>query len=73
MIEFSKIKTITVESYVETLRLIEVGGTRYFRLIGTAYSGFHNAKTRLVKKGMAFDFTTAQEGAEHYIEIKRIK
>jgi hypothetical protein len=73
MIEFSKIETITVESYVETLRLIEVGGIRYFRLIGTAYSGFHNAKTRLVKKGFAFDFNTAQEGAEHYIEVKRIK
>jgi len=73
MIKFSKIETITVESYIETLRLIEVGETRYFRLIGTAYSGFHNAKTRLAKKELSFSFSTAQEGKEHYIEIKRIK
>lgn len=73
MIVFSEIETIVIESYIETLRLIEVGETRYFRLIGTVYSGFHNAKTRLAKKGLAFDFNTAQDGKEHYIEIKRIK
>ena len=73
MIEFSEIEKITIESYVETLRVIKVGQTRYFRLVGKTYSGFHNAKTRLAKKGWGFNFSTAQGEKEEYIEIKRIK
>ena len=50
MIEVSEIKTIQVESYIDTLRDIPVGANRVYLLIGTVYTGFHNAKTRLSKQ-----------------------
>ena len=73
MIAISEIIRIEVESYVDTLRQIEVGETRYFRLVGTVYTGFHNAKTRLSKKDFEFVFQRIKENDEHYLKVERIK
>lgn len=73
MIEFSDIVKIEVKSYIDTLRQIEVGETRYFRLVGTAYSGFHNAKTRLSRKKIEFTFKQIIENDEECLEIIRTK
>lgn len=40
MIEVSEIKTIQVESYIDTLRDIPVGANRVYLLIGTVYTVF---------------------------------
>ena len=73
MIEFSDIEKIEVKSYIDTLRKIEIGETRYFRLVGTVYSGFHNAKTRLSKQNFEFTFKQIVEKDEECLEIKRIR
>ena len=40
-------------SYVAQLLDLEIGKPMYFRLQGTAYSGFYNAKWQLQKKNIA--------------------
>ena len=40
-----------VESYTETLRVIPVGKTRTYELLGTTYANLQNAKSRFKKKG----------------------
>lgn len=40
-------------SYVAQLLDLEIGKPMYFRLQGTAYSGFYNAKWQLKKKNVA--------------------
>lgn len=45
-----------VESYAETLRVIPVGKTRTYRLMGTAYANFQNAKSRFKKQGIEYAF-----------------
>lgn len=64
---------IQIDSYTDTLRQIEQGDTHYYRLVGTVYSGFHNAKTRLAKQGFEFIFKKMNENDEYYLEVKRIK
>lgn len=73
MITVSEIEKITIESYIDTLRVIEQGDTRYYRLVGSVYSAFHNAKTRLAKKDFQFEFERLVEDGEHYLKVKRIK
>ena len=50
-IKVSHVKTI--KSYVKTLRSFALGDTRYYALEGTDYTGFHNARRRLVAGGIA--------------------
>jgi hypothetical protein len=45
-----------VESYTETLRIIPVGKTRTYKLVGTAYANFQNAKSRFKKQGIDYNF-----------------
>lgn len=73
MIKVFDIERITIESYVETLRIIPLGETRYYRLVGTVYSGFHNAKTRLSKQNFQFEFERIIENDEHYLKVERLK
>ena len=71
--EVSEILKIEVESYIDTLRQIGIREVRYFRLVGTVYTGFHNAKTRLSKKDFEFAFQRIKENDEHYLKVERIK
>lgn len=73
MVDVSQIKRLEVDSYIDTLRDIEQGEIKKYRLVGTVYTGFHNAKTRLFRKGLEFEFKRFQDSGEHYLEIKRIK
>ena len=73
MIEVSEIKTIQVESYIDTLRDIPVGANRVYLLIGTVYTGFHNAKTRLSKQNLQFVFRRFSEENKQFLEEKRLK
>lgn len=40
-------------SYINQLLAMEVGKTAHFRLIGSAYTNFYNAKWRIEKTGEA--------------------
>lgn len=64
---------LTVKSYIETLKNFSVGDVRKFRIVGTDYTGFHNAKSRLLKKGFDFQFSRNNEKSEFFMIIKRTK
>lgn len=50
-----------VESYSETLRVIPIGKTRTYELMGTTYVNFQNAKSRFKKKGQEYDFKISRD------------
>lgn len=63
-----------VKSYVETLRSLNVGDTRYYELVDTDYAGFHNARKRLQdKKAGQFSFKQYEENGKKYFMITRSK
>lgn len=65
---------IRVESYSETLRKHPRNKTFAYKLSSPlAYNGFHNAKTRLSKKGFAFNFEIIKEEGIEYLKVKRTK
>ncbi len=64
---------LTVKSYIETLKGLSVGDVRKFRIVGTDYTGFHNAKSRLLKKGLDFQFNRIDEKSDCFMIIKRTK
>lgn len=64
---------LTVKSYSETLSHFEQGEVKKYRLTGIDYNGFHNAKSRLTKKGIIFDLKYVEEQNNTYFIIKRIK
>ena len=66
----SEVKTITVQSYVETLLEIKKGDTKYYELAGTDYTGFHNARIRLEKKN-AGKFSLEWSDDKKYFMITR--
>ena len=59
-----------VESYSETLRIIPVGKTRVYRLSGTGYANFQNAKSRFKKKGIEYNFKISRDRTQ--IAITRL-
>lgn len=68
--QVSKIKR--VKSYVETLRGFDVGDTKYFELVDTDYTGFHNARKRLQDKKVGqFSFKQYEENGKKYFMITR--
>jgi hypothetical protein len=73
MIKVSEIKRVEVDSYIETLRDISIGTDRTYHLVGTVYTGFHNAKTRLSKQGCQFEFERFTNDNHYYIKVKRTK
>ncbi|MBQ7856218.1 MAG: hypothetical protein IJ348_03765 [Alistipes sp.] len=69
-IEVSQIKR--VKSYVDTLREFALGETRYYKLVNTDYTGFHNARKRLQdKKAGQFSFKQYEENGKKYFMITR--
>lgn len=50
-----------VESYAETLRIIPVGKTRIYKLSGTVYANFQNAKSRFKKLGIEYNFEISRD------------
>ena len=69
-IKVSKIKT--VKSYVDTLRAIALGETKYYELVHTDYTGFHNARKRLQDKKLGqFSFKQYEENGKKYFMITR--
>ena len=70
--QVSKIKR--VKSYVETLRDFAIGDTKYYELVDTDYTGFHNARKRLQdKKAGQFSFKQYEENSKKYFMITRNK
>ncbi len=68
----SKIKT--VKSYIDTLRSFSTGEVRYFLLVDTDYTGFHNAKKRIKDSYQwEFDFSSENIDDKKYFKVKRIK
>lgn len=49
-IKITQVKRRGRPSYVAQLLELEVGKPTYFRLIGTAYTGFYNAKWQIERK-----------------------
>ena len=69
-IKVSKIKT--VKSYIDTLRSFALGETKYYELVHTDYTGFHNARKRLQdKKAGPFSFKQYEENGKKYFMITR--
>ncbi|MBQ8581863.1 MAG: hypothetical protein IJ478_07245 [Alistipes sp.] len=65
-------RILTVKSYTETLRSFKRGETRYFELVYTDYTGFHNARTRLKEqKWGAFDFEKCYDDERKLFKITR--
>lgn len=71
-IKLSKIKT--VKSYIDTLKSFNIAEVRYFLLIDTDYTGFHNAKKR-IKDSCEWDFDFSYEIVKDKkcFKIKRLK
>lgn len=68
--QVSKIKR--VKSYVETLRAFALGETKYYELVHTDYTGFHNARKRLQDKKLGqFSFKQCEENGKKYFMITR--
>ena len=68
--QVSKIKR--VKSYIETLRGFDVGDTKYYELVDTDYTGFHNARKRLQDKKVGqFSFKQYEENGKKYFMITR--
>lgn len=68
--QVSKIKR--VKSYIETLRGFDVGDTKYYELVDTDYTGFHNARKRLQDKKVGqFSFKKYEENGKKYFMITR--
>lgn len=68
--QLSKIKR--VKSYIETLRDFTVGDTKYYELVNTDYTGFHNARKRLQDRNVGrFSFKQYQENGKKYFMITR--
>ena len=71
-IKVSHVKTI--KSYVKTLRSFALGDTRYYALEGTDYTGFHNARRRLVEGGSAdFSFESVETPDRTLFKVVRTK
>lgn len=69
-IKVSKIKT--VKSYIDTLRAFALGETKYYELVHTDYTGFHNARKRLQDKKVGqFSFKQYEENGKKYFMITR--
>lgn len=66
--QVSKIKRI--KSYIETLRGFDVGDTKYYELVDTDYTGFHNARKRLEEQN-AGKFTLGWCEDKKYFMITR--
>lgn len=61
-----------VKSYIETLRDFDVGDTKYYELVDTDYTGFHNARKRLQDKKVGqFSFKQYEENGKKYFMITR--
>lgn len=68
--QVSKIKR--VKSYIETLRGFDVGDTKYYELVDTDYTGFHNARKRLQDKKVGqFSFKQYEKNGKKYFMITR--
>ena len=69
-IKISKIKT--VKSYIDTLRAFALGETKYYELVHTDYTGFHNARKRLQDRNAGhFSFKQYEENGKKYFMITR--
>lgn len=65
-------RILTVKSYTETLRSFKRGETRYFELVDTDYTAFHNARCRLqATQWGRFDFEKCYEGERKLFKITR--
>lgn len=57
-----RVKRISRISYTAQLLSLEVGKDAHFRIIGSAYTNFYNAKWRLEKNGKArFNMTKVDD------------
>ena len=65
---------VMTESYMETLKCHPKDRTKVYPLPkAVSYNGFHNAKTRLKKMGMDFNFTLIDNDGVEYLKVKRTK
>lgn len=61
-----------VKSYIDTLREFGLGETKYYKLVNTDYTGFHNARKRLQDKNAGrFSFGRYEENGKKYFRITR--
>jgi len=69
-IKVSQIKT--VKCYIDTLRDFRVGEEKYFKLVDTDYTAFHNARRRLhERKSGVYTFEKFENEGKRYFRITR--
>lgn len=69
-IKVSQIKT--VKCYIDTLRDFRVGEEKYFKLVDTDYTAFHNARRRLhERKAGVYTFEKFENEGKRYFKITR--
>ena len=66
----TKSEVVMLPAFTETLRLIPVGDTRYFEMIGRLHSNMAAARTKLMKVGMKFVFETID--SENLLMVTRL-